>query len=156
MFVPKKAIASNDRSARDKDGKHDYFIHPPSDEKNKNQYNTGIFEKRDVDKISYQEIVNRPINENADPGNLKIDAEWDKVEIIPKCEQEIYIDASGNVMPCCWAAISLPMMNEMKKDGSFHGFFEHYQMDKRIKEVGGLDKLSLRAVSYTHLRAHET
>ena len=147
MFVPKKAIASGDRSARDKDGKHEYFVHPPSEENNKNNFNDSIFVKRDVSKIDYKEIVDRPINENAHPGKLVIDEEWDKVEIIPRCEQEIYIDASGNVMPCCWSAISLPMMNEMKKDGSFHGFFEHYQMDKRIKEVGGLDKLSLRVNS---------
>lgn len=77
-----------------KDGEVVYYIHPPTSKKCSEQYITPNIKKL--------------INEE----NLKFILE--NAQIDPQCvlKKEIYVDAYGNVFPCCWTASVLINDNE--------------------------------------------
>lgn len=69
-----------------REGNIEYYIHPPESKRWATQYlNPNI--KKLVDKDSLNSIL-------------------EKSEIAPQCvlKKEIYVDAYGNVFPCCWTA----------------------------------------------------
>lgn len=69
---------------------------------------------------------------------------WDKATITPRCLapiNQIYIDSTGTVFPCCWVGMVWPIIQDMKNIGIFSSY-EYAQLWEKIDEYG-LDNFDL-------------
>lgn len=122
--------------AMNSDGTLDYQIYPPENE----LYRTSI--PKD-DKV--HEIIKTFDRAELDRFLNSDNSSYNKVEfdhpIKPKCEDELYVDASGTVFPCCFTAISYPFKKFV--DGKYH---YTNKSSKQLHEAYmniGIDKLNL-------------
>ncbi len=154
-FVP-KIPANVDRGtqlkpmpANNNEGKTDYFIHAAEDKK----YRSELIDTEDIlhedlnfSSEEYKTIMAKeekiPVYKGTDESS-----KWDKMKIDPKCgkgpgKSTLYIDANGNVVPCCWVGIEIPVIKECTKSGNIYNFKVN-QLYSKFNEYGGLDKLNL-------------
>jgi MoaA/NifB/PqqE/SkfB family radical SAM enzyme len=159
-FFRKKALNLDDQGisatipAINKIGKLDYHIYPPINQENR--IDVIVSDKGKVielDKEFDPKVKLKARGEsNIEPsytGAYKYD-ELDEIDILPKCKTSIgekiysklYIDANGNVSPCCWTQLSMPLLNELERKSKSDNL-SVFQLYEKYQSIGGMERLNL-------------
>jgi hypothetical protein len=163
QFSPKKAHGLDDGNnhatmpALNKEGKTEYQIYPPTEQKDKVNYikttNTDIIttKNKEFDKVTMPDNTHRHRYIEGTVGLTRVKQhhleEWDNTPIRPRCYREVYVSASGFVTPCCWIGIIIPFIDKSEKTSIT---FKTHQLKEKMLKLG-LDNFNLHNISLKEL-----
>lgn len=120
------------------DGNVDYHIYPPEQEK----YRTSVPSSTRVVESDFSFNPNSSFKKDLRyVGGEEEIPTLESIEIVPRCKDHFYVDANGNVFPCCHTGIILGKIEE--KNGKFN--YRTYK-DKQLHEAYldyGIENLNL-------------